>query len=91
MQDQPKSLGQAAAREARLRDIRLPHVRPLNAFVDALRAAKGPQFHIPYFDPLDGGIQAECLFLPEAPGPRLCRRGSSRATTRMRPLATSSF
>jgi uracil-DNA glycosylase len=40
----------------------------LTAFVDKLRAVKGPQYEIPYFDPRDGGTSAEVLFLLEAPG-----------------------
>lgn len=62
-------------RQARLKDIYVPHVRPLNRFVESLRLAKGPGFAIPYFDPLDGGIEAECLFLLEAPGPRAVKAG----------------
>ena len=30
----------------------------------------GEQYHIPNFDPSDGGIQARVLFLLEAPGPK---------------------
>ena len=30
---------------------------------------------MPFFDPLDGGVDAECLFLLEAPGPRAVRSG----------------
>jgi uracil-DNA glycosylase len=30
---------------------------------------------VPYFDPLDGGIEAECLFLLEAPGPKAVLSG----------------
>jgi uracil-DNA glycosylase len=75
MQDQPKCLGQAGVREARMRDIHLPHVRPLNDMVAAWRAVKGPAFEIPYFDPMDGGTKAECLFLLEAPGPKAVEAG----------------
>lgn len=30
----------------------------------------GAEYGIPYFDPLDGGTKADCLFLLEAPGPK---------------------
>lgn len=35
-----------------------------------MREAKGPAYEIPDFDPLDGGVDAEVLFLLEAPGPK---------------------
>lgn len=31
---------------------------------------------MPYFDPADGGVEARCLFLLEAPGPRAVLSGS---------------
>lgn len=58
-----------------------PHIAPLTRFVDEIRRqrqASCPNFrpeHIPYFDPLDGGINARVLFLSEAPGPRAVRSG----------------
>lgn len=73
--DEPKALANAAVREARLGAIHQPHIAPLTDLVDALRSRMGPNCHIPYFDPLDGGINAECLFLLEAPGPNAIRSG----------------
>jgi uracil-DNA glycosylase len=35
----------------------------------------GKDHRIPHFDPLDGGIEAECLFLLEAPGPKAVDSG----------------
>ena len=35
----------------------------------------GEDHKIPQFDPLDGGIDAECLFLLEAPGPKAVNSG----------------
>jgi len=67
--DRPKLLGEPAAREARLRQLGEPHVAPLTRFVDNLRRAF-PGRNIPHFDPWDGGIRAEVLFLQEAPGPK---------------------
>lgn len=73
--DVPKMLGRDDARRERLEQVRLPHVAPLNDFVDRLRLSIGPDACIPYFDPWDGGTDAEVLFLLEAPGPRACASG----------------
>jgi uracil-DNA glycosylase len=40
----------------------------LSGFVERIRADGHPE--VPYFDPLDGGVEAECLFVLEAPGPK---------------------
>jgi len=66
--DEPKSLGSPLARAVRLAELREPHIAPLTAFVDALRAEMGADYRIPYFDPWDGGVAAEVLYLLEAPG-----------------------
>jgi hypothetical protein len=58
--DKPKSLGSLAARTARLAELCDPHIAPLTAFVDTLRAKMGLDYQIPYFDPV---------------GWRDCRRG----------------
>jgi uracil-DNA glycosylase len=65
--DQPKLLRNRTAVEDRLAQLQEPHIRPLTAFVEALRSEVGCP-RIPYFDPWDGGVNAECLFLLEAPG-----------------------
>src|SRR6266699_3300081 len=59
--DRPKLLGESTAREDRHRLIQEPHVAPLTQFVERLRQANPnlPRNYIPYFDPWDGGIQAE--------------------------------
>lgn len=44
----------------------LPHVAPLDAFVEALRARHGA---VPDVDPADGGTSARLLLLLETPGP----------------------
>jgi hypothetical protein len=69
-EDEPKLLGNASARKARLDLLHEPEIEPLTLFVENLRKEKGPTFHIPYFDPWDGGINAKVLFLLEAPGAR---------------------
>ena len=55
--------------QSRLARIFEPHISPLTAFVEAIRKETGLVRKIPYFDPLDGGINAKCVFLFEAPGP----------------------
>jgi hypothetical protein len=51
-----------------------PHVAPLTDFVEHLRR-KHQGWEFPDFDPLDGGINAEILFLFEKPGPKTSARG----------------
>ena len=64
--DTAKSLGKPEAIAARQSALTAEHMRPLVAFVERLR--NGAPDTVPHFDPLDGGINAECLFLLEAPG-----------------------
>lgn len=68
--DAPKTLGSLEARQQRLVAIEDHHVAPLSAFVRSLRTEMGSGYEIPYFDPLDGGVKADCLYLLEAPGPK---------------------
>lgn len=64
-----------AAKEERLSQITEPHVSSLTDFVYGLRDRMGPEAAIPYFDPWDGGVEAEALFLLEAPGPKARNSG----------------
>jgi uracil-DNA glycosylase len=66
--DAPKSLAGGAAVKARRAALTEPHVAPLAAFVNQLRGQAPNGDGVPDFDPLDGGVKAECLFLLEAPG-----------------------
>jgi len=68
--DVPKLLRDPMARTARQAELYEPHIAPLTEFVEKLRAEVGSHGSIPYFDPWDGGIDAEILFLLEAPGAR---------------------
>lgn len=70
MEDAPCTLSISEEQQRRLGMLTLPHVKPLTDYVAALRANLGEQYHIPNFDPRDGGIQARALFLLEAPGPK---------------------
>ena len=73
--DKPKSLCNPIAIQFRLAGIFEPHISPLTAFVETIRKETGLAREIPYFDPLDGGINAKCLFPFEAPGPRAVYSG----------------
>src|SRR5687768_17686660 len=73
--DAPKSLADTSTGKARLAALSEPHIAPLAAFVKRLRQAAGHVEGVPDFDPLDGGVLAECLFVLEAPGGRAVRSG----------------
>ena len=45
-----------------------PHIAPLTAYVEQLRI-QHPDWEFQEFDPLDGGVDADLLFLLEKPGP----------------------
>lgn len=71
--DQPRSMRDPAVRERRRAMLTLPHMIPLVGYAERLRSA-GMQ--VPEFDPLDGGIDAQLLFLFEKPGPMTVDAGS---------------
>jgi uracil-DNA glycosylase len=73
--DRPKCLGDSGIRAARRAKLSEAHVAPLTSFVSALREEVGSLGQVPDFDPLDGGINAECLFLLEAPGAKAVASG----------------
>ncbi len=73
--DRPKLLGDPAAVAARLSQLHEPHIWPLTRFVETLRTEAGPSAAVPYFDPWDGGVEAEVLMLFEAPGPKAVKSG----------------
>ena len=91
-QDLPNALRYAEEQEARTSRIREPHVAPLNELVDRIRKERGPDYHIPYFDPCDGGIHAKILILMEAPGPKAIgpKAGGSGFVSRNNPDPTAS-
>ena len=55
--------------------LREKHMLPLTRLVDQIRKECGKMDEVPYFDPLDGGIRAQCLFILEAPGPNAVKSG----------------
>lgn len=62
-------------RERRRGSLTLPHVAPLTALVDEIRRKEGLNEDVPYFDPIDGGVNARVLFLLKAPGPGAVESG----------------
>ena len=78
MSDQPRLFRDRHEISRREADIDLPHVATLNAWVRSLRNRLGPSAIVPWFDPQDGGCDAQILWLLEAPGPKAtCERGGS--------------
>ena len=66
--DRPKLVRDKDQLELRLSQVDDAHIAPLSQFVRRLRERMGPDAAIPYLDPWDGGVEAEVLFLLEAPG-----------------------
>ncbi|MHA0875230.1 uracil-DNA glycosylase [Enterobacter pasteurii] len=67
---EPKSLKHESNICHRQSLLTAPHMQPLTAYVERLRERLGDKVFIPDFDPLDGGINAEFIFLFEKPGPQ---------------------
>lgn len=75
---EPKSLKHESNIRYRQSLLTLSHMQPLTAYVENLRKRLGDNVFIPDFDPLDGGINAEFIFLFEKPGPQTdSRNGGS--------------
>lgn len=72
----PRGLRNAAFRTARRAALAQPHMAPLAAFAERLRADGRGQ--VPDFDPADGGTAARLLFLLEKPGPMTVPAGRGR-------------
>jgi len=66
--DKPRQLSSSLAVSERRAVLSEPHMVPLANFVQTLRLTN-PGWEFPDFDPLDGGVEAEILFLFEKPGP----------------------
>ena len=75
VKDRPKTLADPDAKRERLAQLSRAHIAPLTRFVRNLRRRTRLGPDIPYFDPLDGGVGASCLFLFEAPGPKAVETG----------------
>ncbi|WP_343665004.1 uracil-DNA glycosylase [Paraburkholderia tropica] len=68
MLDSPRTLRSPKAVALRRALLTQPHIAPLASHVNALRS-KHPDWEFQDFDPLDGGVEADMLFLLEKPGP----------------------
>jgi hypothetical protein len=73
--DRPRTMRHAVVRERRKAMLDLPHIIQLKTFAEKLRR---PGVEVPDFDPLDGGVHAQVLFLFEKPGPMTADRGRRR-------------
>lgn len=85
----PYSLKNATYRASRHQRLQDPHIAALTEFVHALRRQLGPSRQVPYFDPLDGGINAKILFFSRHPAPKPSPQGFAALTTRIPALGTS--
>lgn len=89
--DEPKSLRHSWVQTERTLMLASTHMRPLAAYVESLRRDGA---EVPDFDPLDGGVYAQVLFLQEKPGPKTsARNGYSGFISRNNndPTATNCF
>ena len=78
MPDQPRLLRDLNEVLQREKEIDLPHVASLNNWVRSLRSRLGPDAIVPWFDPRDGGCEAQILWLLQSPGGKATReRGGS--------------
>ena len=68
--DKPYALREESERRRREKLLEEPHMAPLIKYIANLRSHKGGPSTIPCFDPCDGGVSAQALFLLEAPGPQ---------------------
>lgn len=75
MVNTPKSLGNSKHRMERLSQLHEPHVEALTAFVDRIRKERQCGDAVPNFDPADGGVEAEVLYVLEAPGANAVKSG----------------
>ena len=75
-EDRPRSLKDEKVRKEREELLEgLSHVADLQRFVEDMREETGKGEKVPHFDPLDGGVEARCLFLFEAAGGKAIRDG----------------
>jgi hypothetical protein len=62
-------------RERRKAMLAEAHMQPLASYTKKL---EGPGLQVPDFDPCDGGVKAQVLFLFEKPGPMTAEEGSRK-------------
>ncbi len=72
--EKPRVLGSTAAIQRRMSLRFCPHVRPLNELVQEWNTE---EIVVPWFDPVEGGVDAEILMLLQSPGPKADREKGS--------------
>jgi hypothetical protein len=75
LEDRPRSMRDPNVRERRLAMLHEPQIATLSAYAHQLRSRGIGE--VPDFDPLDGGVDAQVLFLLEKPGPMTAADGGS--------------
>ena len=75
--DRPRTNLEPAEIARKLALLEEPHVAPLTAYVRSLRASRGGDDSIPWFDPTDAGVDSPILVLLEAPGRRATAKQGS--------------
>ncbi len=75
--DWPRSMRNENVWQQRKEMIDLPHVAGLSAYGELRQDG---QLQVPDFDPLDGGVDAQVLFLFEKPGPMTVESGERRGS-----------
>jgi len=78
--DKPRSLRSEEAVFDRKSLLNSPHIAPLTQYVSGLRAKYPQDWEFQDFDPLDGGIGADMLFLLEKPGPMTSPTGQRKGS-----------
>lgn len=75
----PRSFKNREAVAHRRTMLNEPHIARLTAYVESLRA-KHPTWEFQDFDPADGGVEADMLFLFEKPGPMTSSTGKRKGS-----------
>jgi len=79
--DKPRTLKREDVREERRRLLHeVQRVAVLKKFVEEMRDETEYGNYIPHFDPLDGGVEAKCLFLFEAAGGKAISGGKTKGS-----------
>ena len=73
MEDRPRTLRSEEYKRERMSMLNQPHIAPLTQYVEELRELGRGK--IPYFDPMDGGVNAKILFVLQNPGPKAVASG----------------
>ena len=85
--DGPRTLRDPREQERRKAMLTQSHIAPLVGYTAKLRGREGVE--VPEFDPLDGGIDAQVLFLFEKPGPMTALSVETTMTQLRKPFSNS--